>query len=184
MSPDTGDRVLEDGRREQLSILTAIETVLADPVRLIGLLQDAADDEDALRRVRQEFDLDRVHAEAVIDVQFRRVNRADRARIAEELRLLRAAWGSPSEASVRFTSRRSAVLSLDGAEHPFRAGGAQGVLDLVSEFVVAEVARPRLRPVVVTVTGLPGGPARMTLTPVGDGHYEYADDPVAPEAAG
>jgi hypothetical protein len=177
-------RTLEDGRRERLSTLTAIETALAEPVRLIGLLQDAADDEDAVRRVRQEFGLDRAHAEAMIDVQFRWLNRADRARVAEELRVLRADWGRPVEGSVRFAGRRSAVLSLNGAEHPFRAAGAQRVLDLVSEHVVTQVAQPRLRPVVLTVTGLPEGPTRLTLTPAGSGHYEYPHDPVVPKTTG
>ena len=182
MHPDTAH---DDGHRaERLRVLTAIEAALADPLRLMGIVQASADDEDAVRRLAEEFGLDDVQAQAMLDMQVRRVTAAHRALIAEELRVLRAEWGPPVEAQVRFAGRRSAVLSIDGAEHSFRGGGAQGVLDRIREFVLEEIAVPRLRSVVATVTGLPDGPVRITYTPSGDGRYEYPDEPVALDDGG
>jgi hypothetical protein len=171
-------------RAERLRILTAIEAGLADPVRLVGIVQAAADDEDAVRQLAQEYGLDDVQAQAMLDMQVKRVTVAHRALIAEELRVLRAEWGPPVEADVRFNGRRSAVLSIDAAEYSFRAGGAQGVLDRIAEFVLEEIAVPRLRPVVATITGLPDGPIRITYTPSRDGQYEYPDEPVARDGGG
>ncbi|HVD26873.1 MAG TPA: hypothetical protein VNC79_00025 [Mycobacteriales bacterium] len=175
---------IDDSRRERLSILTAMESALADPVGMIRILLDCADDEDAIGRLSQEFALDEVQAQSVLDLQVRRVTAANRARIAEELRVLRAEWGPPLEAQVRFTGRRSAVLSIDGAEHSFRAGGVNGVLEKIGAFVLEEIAVPRLRPVAATVSGLPDGPVRMTYTPARSGHFEYPDDPIASAGEG
>jgi hypothetical protein len=84
-------------RRQRLSILAAVEAALADPGRLITILTESEDDDDALRRVRTTFDLDDdVQAEAVLDLQVRRMTRANRVRIAEELRILRGDWGRRS----------------------------------------------------------------------------------------
>jgi hypothetical protein len=171
-------------RGERLRILAAMEAALADPVRLIGILQESVDDDDAARRLMDAFGLDDVQARAVLDLQMRRVTAADRARIAEELRVLRADWGPMIEAHVRFSGRRSAVLSIEGAEHSFRAGGPHGVLDRIGEFLLDEVAVPRMRPVAATIDGLPEGPIRMTYTPARSGQYDYADEPIAAEDEG
>jgi hypothetical protein len=96
--------------------------------------------------------------------------------LAGELRVLRADWGAAIEAELRFTGRRSAVLTLDGTERRFAAGGAATVLDVVFRHLLDAVARPALRPVVATVTGLRGGPTGMTVTPGGDGHHDYPED--------
>ncbi len=83
--------MISSGEREQrLSILAAYEAALAAPVRLVGLLADAADDEDAVRRVRDAFGLSAEQAGAVLDLQFRRLHRAGRTRVADELAVLRA----------------------------------------------------------------------------------------------
>jgi hypothetical protein len=176
--------VSDPHRGERLSVLVAIDAALTDPVRLIGILAQAADDDDAVRRLRDAFDLDDVQAQAVLDLQVRRVTPAHRARIAEELRVLRTDWGPPVEAAVRFTGRRSAVLAVDGTERSFRAGGVSGVLERIGAFVVEEIAVPRLRPVTATISGLPDGPIRMTYTPARNGHVEYPDEPVAPAGKG
>jgi hypothetical protein len=42
---------MEHGRAERLSALAAVEAALADPVRLVELLQEAGDDADVVRRV-------------------------------------------------------------------------------------------------------------------------------------
>jgi hypothetical protein len=113
---------IDDGRRERLSILTAIESALADPVRLLGILLDSEDDDDAIDRLIDAFGVDAAQAQAMLDLQFRRVIPANRARLADELRVLRAEWGPPVVAHIEFTGRRSAVLSIDGAEHSYAPG--------------------------------------------------------------
>lgn len=80
----------------RLSILAAMEGALADPVRLVGALAGAADDEDAVQRVRDAFGLSEEQATAVLDLQFRRLHRAGRARVTDELAMLRADHG-PAE---------------------------------------------------------------------------------------
>lgn len=55
----------------------------------------------------------------------------------------------------------------------------QGVLDRIREFVLEEIAVPKVRSVVATVSGLPDGPTRITYTPSREGRYEYLDEPVA-----
>jgi len=126
--------------------------------------------------VQLAYGVDRVGARAALDLQFSRVSRGGRRRIAEELAVLRAEWGPPVEGRVRFTSRGSAVLSLDGTERRFDAGGTDGVLDRLHAFLTEDVAVRRLRPVVATISGLPGGPTRMTVSPARSGSYEYPDD--------
>ena len=163
----------EAARADKLSILAALEAGLADPVRLVRLLQEATDDEDAVRRLADAFGLAPEQATAVLDQQLRLLTPAHRQRLADEVRLLRAEWGPPLAGELRFATRRSAVLTLDGTERRFTAGGAIGVLDLAFRYLADEVARPSLRPVVATVTGLPGGPTRMTVTPGGDGDFDY-----------
>jgi len=170
-----------DARRERLAILAAMEAALADPAHLVGILQESADDDDAIGLLLDAYGLDAAQAQAVLDLQVRRVIPANRARIAEELRVLRAAWGPAVEAQVRFSGRRSAVLTVDGTEHRFRAGGVNGVLAAIGAFVLDEIAVPRLRPVTAMISGLPDGPIRMTYTPAGNGHFDYPDDPIAPD---
>jgi hypothetical protein len=170
---------IDDGRRERLSILTAIESALADPVRLLGILLDSEDDDDAIARLIDAFGVDAAQARSVLDLQVRRMIPTQRARIAEELRVLRTEWGPAIEAQVRFSGRRSAVLTIDGTEHRFRAGGVHGVLDKIRDFVLDEVAVPTLRPVVTSIAGLRAGTVRMTFTPSRDGRFEYPDEPVA-----
>jgi hypothetical protein len=160
-------------RAEKLAVLAALEAALADPVRLVGVLQEATDDEDAARRVAEAFGLAPDQAAAVLDQQLRLLTPGHRRTLADEVRVLRAEWGAPIEGELRFSTRRAAVLIVDGTERRFTAGGAEGVLHQVVRHLVDEVARPALRPVVAGVTGLPGGPIRMTVTPGGDGDFEH-----------
>ncbi|MGY1590611.1 hypothetical protein ACI79D_01410 [Geodermatophilus sp. SYSU D00708] len=163
---------MTDSRSQRLAALTAIDTALADPVRLVRVLQDAADDEAALDGLRREFGLDTVSATVVLDQQFRLLTRRHRDRHAEQLAVLRAEWGPAVAARLHFDGNRSAVLAVEGAEHAFRARGSTGVLDDVRGFLYREVARPRLRPVVVAVSGLDAGPGRITVDPDGSTRFE------------
>jgi len=162
-------------RAERLSALAALEAALADPVSLVHTLQEATDDEDAARRVAEAFGLSPEQAATVLAVQVRSLTPAHRRRVADELTVLRADWGPPLQGGLRFTNRRSAVLELDGVERRFTAGGPGAVLDLVLDHLTEEVAVPMLRPVVAAISGLPGGPVRMTVTPARDGHVEHPE---------
>ena len=108
---DTGNR-----RRAHLPQLAAMDAALADPARLVALLVDADDDGDALRRVRDAFDLTDEQADAVLDLPFRRLHRAGRARVAAALAVVRAEWGPPLPATLAFSGRRSAVLTVEHDE--------------------------------------------------------------------
>lgn len=165
-----------DRRADRLAVLAAYETALADPVRLVALLGDAEDDDDAVRRVQEAFFLPARHARAVLDLQFARLSRSSRGRLADELRILRAEWGPELPATVAFASRRRAVVTVADEARTFTAGGTAAVLDRVTEHLLDEVAVPRLRPVVAEVTGLGGGPVRIRVLPSRSASYEYADD--------
>jgi hypothetical protein len=162
--------------REALPALAAIEKVLADPARLVAVLAEAEDDEQATRSIAAAYGISPAHAAAVLDQQFRLLVRSRRAVVTEELRILRADWEEPREVALRVTGRRSAVLLLDGSEHRFTAGGLQSLLDRVAHFLHEQVVVPRLQPVVVA-TGLDGrDPVRLRVWPNGSIHFEYADD--------
>ncbi|TFV76676.1 hypothetical protein E4P39_07110 [Blastococcus sp. CT_GayMR19] len=90
--------------------------------------------------------------------------------------MLRAEWGPPIEATLTVTGRRQAVVSIDGAEHRFRASGRQALDGQVHAFLHEEVARPQLRPVVLTEAGVTDGPVRWTVWPDGSGSAEDAGD--------
>jgi hypothetical protein len=91
---------MEHGRAERLSALAAVEAALADPVRLVELLQEAGDDADVVRRVADAFSLDAQQAESVLAVQLSGLTPGRHARLADELRVLRARWGPPIEGQV------------------------------------------------------------------------------------
>jgi hypothetical protein len=156
-------------------LLSAIEVALDDPVRLVHALQGAADDQDAVRQVGAAFDADEQVARALMDLQFGRLTAASRARLADELRILRTDWGAPVDGELTLTGRRSGVLTVDGAARRFTARGLSGLLDGVAAFVRTDIAVPRLRPVAVVVTGAPGGPVGMTVWPDGTASFDYED---------
>jgi hypothetical protein len=174
----------DEARRFQLSVLTAIEAALDDPVRLVQAVQDAEDDEDALTRVAESFGVDRLHAQTLLDLKFGGLSRLKRDAIREELRVLRTPWGEPLELDLRYSGRRSAVLVLNGTEHQFRAAGPPSLQMKIHLFLHERVARPQLRPVVLTETGLEDGPRTYTIRPDGSGSAEYPDGPVAMEEHG
>ena len=162
----TGD---EAARRAKLRVLSAIEAASEDPMRLVQAVQDATDDEDAVRRVGAAFGLDDDLSRVLLDLQFGRLSRSSRARVGDELRLLRAEWGPPIEATLTVTGRRRGVVTVDGAEHRFRATGRRELDDQVRAFLRDQIARPLLRPVVLTDGAAADGPVRWTVWPDGSG---------------
>lgn len=167
-------------RARKLRILTAIEAAAADPVRLAHALHEAVDDEDAVRRVAAAFELDAELAAVVLDQQIRTLVPGLRARRAEEIRILAAEWGPPMAVDAHVTGRSRLVLSIDGTEHRIRARGTNELLERMHDLLVDHVARPGLRPVIATVTGLRDGPMTWTVTPDGSG----TTLPVAPDSEG
>lgn len=170
----TADR---DARRHKIRVLSTIAAAAANPLRLLEAVQGAADDEDAVRRVGEAFDLDEELSQVLLDLSFRQLSIGSRRRTADELRLLRAEWGPPIEATLAVTGRRQGVLAVDGAEHRFRASGRKALMGQVHAFLVEQVARPQLRPVVLTDTAAAGGPVRWTFRPDGSGTAEEAGEP-------
>lgn len=165
----------EAGARQALPQLAALETVLTDPVRLVRLLQDADDREDAVRMLGTAFGLTPEQSSIVLDNQLALLIGERRAALAEQLRILRAPWGPPLELTLRARSGHSAVLELDGTEHAFRARSRSDLLDRVTRFLTEEVAVPRLRPVLLS-TDLPGGPVLARIWPSRMAEFEHADD--------
>ena len=158
-------------------MLSAIEAAAADPLRLLAAVQEAADDEDALRKVGEAFDLDEALSQVLLDLKVSSLSIGSRSRVTDELRLLRAEWGPPMEATLTVAGRRQAVLTVEGAEHRLGASGRQVRFGEVHAFVHEQVARPRLRPVVLTGGEAAGGPVRWTVRPDGSGTAEEAGDP-------
>ena len=161
--------------RESLPWLSALDTVLADPVRLVTLLRTAEDDDDAVRAISGAFGLSPEQAALVLDNQFRLLVRRRRTALAEELRIVRAPSQEPLEVELTVTGAGTAVVALGDGEHAFRASGLDDLLDQVSVFLRENVAVPELRPVVLS-TGLDGrDPVRVRIRPDGRTTFEYAD---------
>jgi hypothetical protein len=165
-----------DEARQALPWLEALDTALADPVRLVTLLRDAEDDDAAVRSIAEAFGLTPEQAEVVLDGQFRVLVRSRRATRAEELRILRAPWPEPLAVELSPIGPRSAVLVLDGTGHRFSGRSTRALVEDVVDFLRERVVVPQLRPIVLT-TGLSGrDPVRVHIWPSRSTSYEYADD--------
>ena len=115
----------EDRRQERLAPLSAMDAALADPVRLVTVLVDAEDDEDALRRVRDTFGL--------TDEQMRRYRDVT---VVASVPVTNAAGRLIGVVSGSSTSDTSALATSDGLEAQiFLAQAAARVLvDLLKWF--------------------------------------------------
>jgi hypothetical protein len=164
----------EASARQALPQLAALEASLADPVRLVQLLGEAEDVAAAVRALGTSFGLTPEQSSGVLDIQVGLLVRSRRAAVAEELRILRAPWGPPMALELQASAGRSAVLVLDGTEHAFSAGSREDLLDRVTRFLLAEVAVPQLRPVLLT-TDLPGGPSLVRIWPSRTAEFDPED---------
>lgn len=95
----------DHGCAARLAVPAAIEAALDDPVRLLHAVTGAEDDEDAVRRILEAYEVDPqvARARALLGLRFGRFTRADRARLTAELRILRAGWGPPATTRLAVT---------------------------------------------------------------------------------
>ena len=75
--------------REREHIVSAIVSAATSPQEMLAIMQGASDPDEAVQLLRAQYDLDKTQAIAVLDMQFRRVTRRERARLNEELDGLR-----------------------------------------------------------------------------------------------
>ena len=71
--------------QQRIHILKGLAVAQEEAFEVVGLIFDSDDERDAMHRLMKRFDLDDVQALAVLDAQFRRVDRKNRARVTEEL---------------------------------------------------------------------------------------------------
>jgi DNA gyrase/topoisomerase IV subunit A len=80
---------------ERVEVLCAVEAAQADPHRLVDVLLAAGG--DGSEAVMAAYGVSRTAAVAIVDMQFRRLTPAQRARVAEELAARRAELGEVPE---------------------------------------------------------------------------------------
>lgn len=161
---------VDPNHETHLAVLTSLVRVSADPRQLVAVLAEAEDDDEALRSLREAYDFTPVQARAVLDCPMRRISRAGRAQMDTELRDLRHAlavpWDPPLEVQATMNSPEIAELVIAGVQHRIRGENLDDCLFRVVSLVWEELAWPQRRRVAVT-TGLPGGPERILIDPVG-----------------
>jgi hypothetical protein len=156
----------------RVAALTALDRALADPVRLVRLLADAADPDDGAARVAEAFDLTLEQAQVVLDAQLASVTQARRAGLSEEAEGLRTPWGPALHLTATV---EGGVASVTVEGRAFVADGdrrRERPLQDLGRLLAEGVARPRRIPVVVSV---PGG-VRMTVLPDGAVQFDRPGD--------
>jgi hypothetical protein len=154
---------------ERLTVLAAFSRALADVPALLALLTEADDESDAVRRLQETYGFTPLQAEVVLDLQFRRVVRANRAALDDELGDVTDAgavpWDPPLEVPATVHSPRLVELTIGGTTHRIEGADLDDVLDQLVSLVRERLARPERRNVVVT-TDLADGPMRILIDPV------------------
>jgi hypothetical protein len=162
MTPDPG----------RVAALTALDRALADPVRLVQVLTGAADPDDGAARVAEAFGLTVEQGRVVCDNSFAQLTRNRRAQLAADVAELGQPWGPPLHLTAEVDA---GVLTVEiGGRRLVAEGGRRRdrALDELGRLLVAEVARPQWRPVVVAV---PGG-VRMVVLPEGSVQFDRPED--------
>jgi DNA gyrase subunit A len=86
-SADRTDRILRD-LRAQMHVYSALVRGLDDWLAVMHVVADADDRDDATGRLRERFGFDDEQAQAVLSLQVRRLSRADRDDVRDEVTLL------------------------------------------------------------------------------------------------
>jgi hypothetical protein len=161
---------------DRLAVLQALSRALADVPTLVALLAESDDDSDAARRLQEAYDFTPVQAQVVLDLQFRRVPRARRAAVDEELRdvtdAMAVPWNPPLEVLATVHSPQLVELVIGGTTHRVEGADLDDCLYFLVSLVRERLARPERRNVAVT-TGLAGGPTRILVDPVGNAEFSY-----------
>ena len=169
----------DDRLADRLAILFAVDDAVSDLPRLVAVLADAEDRDDALSRLRAAYGIGRVEARAVLDCQVSAFTRARRARVRAEIEALRdgaaGRWDPPLEVRAVSSSPTALTLALDDGPREIRGADADACLHALVQTVHEQVAAPRRRRVRV-VTGLPDGPTSVLVDPTGDARFSYPDD--------
>jgi hypothetical protein len=159
-----------------IAVLDALSRVLADLPSLVAILAGADDEDDAVGRLRQAYDLTPVQARAVLDAQLRLATRARRAAVDAELGDVRDAldtpWDPPLEVLATVHSPQLVEVVIAGVEHRIEGADLDDCLSRVVSVVWAELARPQRRRVTVR-TGLTDGPTRVLVDPIGSAEFHY-----------
>jgi hypothetical protein len=162
MTPDPG----------RVAALVALHRALAEPVRLVQVLTEAADPEDGAARVAEAFGLTVEQGRVVCDNAFAHLTRSRREENAAAVADLEQPWGAPLhvtatvDAGVASATVDGRTLTADGGRRRERA------VEELAGMLADEVAGPRRRPVVVAV---PGG-VRMVVLPDGSVQFDRPDD--------
>jgi hypothetical protein len=163
-----------------LDVLEALSRVLSDPAAFVALVADAADEDDARRRLQEAYGFDSVQAQAVLDLQFRHATRARRAALEAELRAMREAvavpWDPPLPLQATVRSPRLIEVDIDGVLHRVDGADLEDSLDGLIALVRQHLAGPARRNVVVTITGSAAGPTGVLVDPVSSASFSYDDE--------
>ena len=177
--PDTAPVTDTDRLAERLAILSAVDDAMSDLPRLVAVLADAEDRDDALSRLRAAYGIGRVEARAVLDCPVSAFTRARRVQVRAEIETLRdgvaGRWDPPLEVQAVATSPTTLVLELDDGPRVIQGADADACLHALVQAVHELVAVPRRRRV-RAVTGLPDGPASVLVDPTGNAQFAYPDD--------
>lgn len=171
----------DDDHRRHLALLAAISQVSSDLPRAAALLADAADDADAISRLREAYGLTAEQAGGVLEQQLWLLTGARRAELDNQLQTLRAAlaatWDPPLTLAATIESPRRAAIVIEGDEHRVEGQELGDTVERMVDVVREQVALPHRRRVVVDVdTGLAKAPTRILIDPVSSTRYFYRDD--------
>lgn len=167
---------MSSAAENRLALLEALSRALADLPALLALLADAEDESGALRRLADAYDFTPEQAQAVLDLQFRRVIRGHRAALDAELRgvseALAGTWDPPLHLVATGHSPQLVELVIAGGTHRVEGADLDDCLDRLVSLVRERLAGPERRRVAVT-TGLADGPTRILIDPLGGAEFFY-----------
>lgn len=84
----------DEARRRQLGLLRALVAAIEARASVVEVIADSQDADEAASRLANMLGINKIHAIAILDTQFRRVTREERSRLAEEIAALEQNHGS------------------------------------------------------------------------------------------
>ncbi|NYI45696.1 ubiquinone/menaquinone biosynthesis C-methylase UbiE [Nocardioides aromaticivorans] len=127
---------------DRLHVISALATALEDPVAVLQLVLDSADEDGANAALRDHFGFDIVQARAVADLQFRQTSGRQRAAVLQERELhlslltdLRQAQAQQQAVAAHYDAR-AATYDASGMHRDLAALVAERAPDLGDGLVV------------------------------------------------